>query len=76
MSTILIIAAILVYLLISGVVTKLLGGDPNDADTAIALLVGMLWPIVLAVSPIILIIYIGYWLTEKFQKKNNITGKQ
>ena len=76
MTTILIIAAILVYALISGVVTKLVEGDPEDKDAPLALLVGMLWPIALAISPIAIIVYIGYWLTEKFQKKNNIIGKQ
>lgn len=47
MSTILIIAAILVYALVSGIVaklleTKLIEEDPKDRDTNIAIFVGML----------------------------------
>ena len=56
--------AIIIYLIIVGIVTAIYQ-KIDDFSPEIGLIIGMLWPIIILASPFVLLIYIGYWITNK-----------
>lgn len=55
---------IIIYLIIVGIVTAIYQ-KIDDFSPEIGLIIGMLWPIIILASPFVLLIYIGYWITNK-----------
>lgn len=62
-----IIAFIIVYLLIVGVITEL-SKPKNDFEDSVTILLAMCWPLVVAVLPLYGVLHIGRYITRKIKK--------
>lgn len=72
---VLLIIIIAAYAFVTGMLWKWADNKEEKEGAFATWLLVPFWPFLLIGSPLLLLGYAGYWITEKLQKKNNDTPR-